>query len=394
MAEAHSAVAFSFSISHEGVHINYDTEVLHVIWHSGIRYWRRGIRRIVNSVRCGIFPATLSSLTLTVGGYNALYLCRDIYGPQYDYAAIGIVDALKKYVKIDEPARGIVCCTISGFAVWFGVFIFMKYTLRVLFMYKGWMYESRGRGRTMSLTSRMWFYAVKFLTGFSRPMLYSYQGSLPRLPLPALKDTMSRYLRSVRPLMDDEAYARMEKLAAEFQNGIGKKLQRYLVLKSWWATNYVTDWWEEFVYLRGRSPLMVNSNFYGTDAILLHPTHLQAARAGNVAHAAFLFRRLIERQQLQPIMVQNSVPLCSYQYERTFNTTRIPGIETDKIVHFGDSTHIAVYHAGRYFKMPCYYKGELLTPRELQLQFERILSDDSLPEKGETYLGALTAERA
>ena len=73
------------------------------------------------------------------------------------------------------------------------------------------------------------------------------------------------------------------------------------MLKSWWSTNYVTDWWEEFVYLRGRSPIMVNSNFYGTDAILLHPTHLQAARAANVTHAAFLFRRLVDRQQLQPV---------------------------------------------------------------------------------------------
>ncbi|XP_066946043.1 carnitine O-palmitoyltransferase 1, liver isoform isoform X2 [Macrobrachium rosenbergii] len=390
MAEAHSAVAFSFSISHEGVHVNYDTEVLHVIWHSGIRYWRRGIQRIVNSVRCGIFPATLSSLALTIGGYNAMYLTRDMHSVNYDIT-FGLVDLLKQHIKLEEPARGVVCCTVSGFAVWFGVFIFMKYSLRCLFVYKGWMYESRGKGRTMSITSRLWFSAVKFLTGFSRPMLYSYQGSLPRLPLPVLKDTMTRYLRSVRPLMDDEAYVRMEKLADDFQNGIGKKLQRYLVLKSWWATNYVTDWWEEFVYLRGRSPLMVNSNFYGTDAILLHPTNKQAARAANVCHAAFLFRRLIERQQLQPIMVQNAVPLCSYQYERTFNTCRIPGIETDKIVHFGDSTHIAVYHAGRYFKMPCYYKGKLLTPKELQIQFERILNDESEPEKGEAFLGALTA---
>lgn len=24
----------------------------------------------------------------------------------------------------------------------------------------------------------------------------------------------------------------------------------------------VSDWWEEYVYLRGRSPIMVNSNYY------------------------------------------------------------------------------------------------------------------------------------
>ena len=51
---------------------------------------------------------------------------------------------------------------------------------------------------------------------------------------------MLQYLRSVRPLLDDEKYARMEGLVAEFTKGIGPKLQRYLILKSWWATNYVS----------------------------------------------------------------------------------------------------------------------------------------------------------
>jgi carnitine O-palmitoyltransferase 1 len=67
--------------------------------------------------------------------------------------------------------------------------------------------------------------------------------------------------------LDEEKYARMEKLAGEFQNGIGHKLQRFLKLKSWWATNYVSDWWEDYVYLSGRTPLMINSNFYGVVSI-------------------------------------------------------------------------------------------------------------------------------
>lgn len=41
MAEAHQAVAFSFAITHEGVHINYDTEVLNIVWLSGIRSYKK-----------------------------------------------------------------------------------------------------------------------------------------------------------------------------------------------------------------------------------------------------------------------------------------------------------------------------------------------------------------
>lgn len=45
MAEAHSAVAFSFSITHEGWDINYDREVLNLVWSSGIRSWKKRIAR-------------------------------------------------------------------------------------------------------------------------------------------------------------------------------------------------------------------------------------------------------------------------------------------------------------------------------------------------------------
>lgn len=157
----------------------------------------------------------------------------------------------------------------------------------------------------------------------------------------------------------------METLAREFEKGIGVKLQRYLLLKSWWSGNYVSDWWEEYVYLRGRSPLMVNSNFYGIDAILMHPSKVQAARAASVIHTCLYYRRMIERQELEPIMVQGIVPLCSWQYERVFNTTRLPGVETDRLIHWDDSNHIVVYYRGRYFKVIIYRRG-ILKPCEIQ----------------------------
>lgn len=93
----------------------------------------------------------------------------------------------------------------------------------------------------------------------------------------------------------------MTSLAINFRDGIGSKFQRYLWLKSWWATNYVSDWWEEFVYLRGRAPIMVNSNFYGIDALVSIETDKQTARAANIIYAALVFRKLIDRQELKPV---------------------------------------------------------------------------------------------
>nr|XP_032624460.1 carnitine O-palmitoyltransferase 1, brain isoform [Chelonoidis abingdonii] len=136
---------------------------------------------------------------------------------------------------------------------------------------------------------------------------------------------------------------------------------------------------------------MVNSNYYAMDFLYVTPTPLQAARAGNVVHAVLLYRRLLNREQIKPLMIQGTLPMCSAQYERMFNTTRVPGVEADSLQHRRDSRHIAVFHAGRFFRVGLYHGGRLLGPRELQAQFQRILDDPVPPAPGEETLAALTA---
>ncbi|XP_041987683.1 carnitine O-palmitoyltransferase 1, liver isoform [Aricia agestis] len=383
MAEAHSAVAFSFAITHDGWDVNFDREVLYLVWESGLRSWKKRLARFRNSVNNGVYPGHLQSLyflwALLVGAHFAGF-----------HIPFGLVQKALAFMPGTSIFWQITSCLLAALTLWLSVIFFMRYLLKILLMYKGWMYESRAPGSRISKKTLLWASVVRVLSGWNKPKLYSFQGSLPRLPLPSVKDTMRRYLQSVRPLLDDEKYERVVRLADEFERTIAVKLQRYLILKSWWSSNYVSDWWEEYVYLRGRSPLMVNSNFYGTDT-LMRATSVQAARAGTLIHMCLKFRRLIDRQELEPIMLQNMVPLCSSQYERLFNTVRVPGIETDKIVHYQDSTHITVYHKGKYYKVMVYYRGRLLNPAEIQVQMQQILDDKSAPMIGEEKLAALTA---
>ena len=102
------------------------------------------------------------------------------------------------------------------------------------------------------------------------------------------------------------------------------------------------------------------------DAIAMKPTFKQASRAANMSMGLLNFRRAIDRETLQPIMLQNLVPLCSWQYERLFNTTRVPGLETDKLVHFSESRHFAVLHKGKYYKLFFQINGRMLTCAELE----------------------------
>ncbi|GBM82488.1 Carnitine O-palmitoyltransferase 1, liver isoform [Araneus ventricosus] len=152
----------------------------------------------------------------------------------------------------------------------------------------------------------------------------------------------------------------------------------------------VTDWWEDYVYLRERSPLLVYSNWYGLDYMPL-PTTNQVARAANFIYAALTFRKLLNTQTLKPVTIQDFIPLCACQYERMFNTTRVPDVKKDRLVHLSDSQHIVVYHRGRYYKVLLYNKKHLLKPVDLQWQLQQILDDSSVPASGEHHLAALTA---
>lgn len=137
---------------------------------------------------------------------------------------------------------------------------------------------------------------------------------------------------------------------------------------------------------------MVNSNYYGMDFLYVTPTTKQAARAGNTITALLLYRRKVNREELNPSRVPGTViPLCAAQCERMFNTTRTPGEVTDTLQHWQDSEFVAVYHRGRYFRLWVYSAGRLLSPREIQHQIQKILDDPTTPVPGEEKLGALTA---
>ncbi|XP_060102042.1 carnitine O-palmitoyltransferase 1, muscle isoform isoform X1 [Heteronotia binoei] len=298
-----------------------------------------------------------------------------------------IRDHLPEGSYLGLRTRTLLSTVLFSTGVWASGVLLCRQSLKLLLSYHGWMFEPHGR---VSRTTKIWTAMVRLLSS-RKPMLYSLQTSLPKLPLPKVEETIKRYLESVHHLMDPERYEQMEALARQFQKKMAPRLQKYLTLKSWWTTNYVSDWWEEYVYLRGRDPIMVNSNYYIMDFLYAQPTRRQAARAGNAVHAMLLYRHKLDREELKPVMIQGVVPMCSFQMERIFNTTRIPGKETDSLLHLSDSKHLAVYHTGRFYKVWLYHAGKLLSPRDLEMQFQRILEDPSRPQPGEERLAALTA---
>uniref|UniRef100_H3DKQ9 Carnitine O-palmitoyltransferase 1, muscle isoform n=1 Tax=Tetraodon nigroviridis TaxID=99883 RepID=H3DKQ9_TETNG len=386
MAEAHQAVGFQFTVRPDGVELKLSQEVIKNIYLSGLTAWRKRAIQFKNGVLAGVYPASPSSwLIVVIAMMSSLYIQVDL--------SLGMIEAMKENLPYRDgmsvQTRAVVSAILFATGLWLFLIYLLRYTLKALLSYHGWIFESHGK---MSTSTKVWLLQtlVKMFSG-RRPLLYSFQASLPRLPVPSVDDTIHRYLESVRPLLVSGEYNQMVALANEFKDSEAAQLQRYLILKSWWATNYVSDWWEEYIYLRSRSPIMVNSNFYIMDLLYVTPTHRQAARAGNTVHAMLQYRRKLERGEHAPLRALGTVPMCSTQMERMFNTTRIPGIETDVVQHLTDRKHLIVYHKGRFFQVWLYTGGRHLLPSELELQFQRILSDTSEPQQGELKLAALTA---
>uniref|UniRef100_A0A8C0SVM9 Palmitoyl thioesterase CPT1C n=1 Tax=Canis lupus familiaris TaxID=9615 RepID=A0A8C0SVM9_CANLF len=350
MAEAHQAVGFRPSLTSDGAEVELSAPVLQEIYLSGLRSWKRHLSRFWNDFLTGVFPASpLSWLFLFSAIQLAWFLQLD--------PSLGLMEKIKELLPDwggqHHRLRGVLAAALFASCLWGALIFTLHVALRLLLSYHGWLLEPHG---AMSSPTKTWL-----------------------------------YLESVRPILSDEDFDWTSVLAQEFLRLQASLLQWYLQLKSWWASNYVSDWWEEFVYLRSRHSLMVNSNYYMMDFLYVTPTPVQAARAGNAVHALLLYRHRLNRQEILPTLLMGMRPLCSAQYEKIFNTTRIPGIQKDHIRHLRDSRHVAVFHRGRFFRVGTHSQSGLLSPRALEQQFQRILDDPSPACPQEEHLAALTA---
>uniref|UniRef100_A0A8C9WLR8 Carnitine O-palmitoyltransferase 1, liver isoform-like n=1 Tax=Scleropages formosus TaxID=113540 RepID=A0A8C9WLR8_SCLFO len=327
MAEAHQAVAFQFTITPEGIDLQLSHQALRQVYLSGVRSWKKRLSRLKNNFITGVYPASPSSwLFVVIAILATMYTRSD--------PSMGLIAKIQEHLPVSQSlspqCQTVVSAVLFSTLLWLSLIFTMRLCLKQLLSYHRWMFEQHGK---LSNTTKIWVALVRIFSG-RKPLLYSYQGSLPNLPVPAIKDTVKRYLESVLPLMSASEFERMKSLARDFESGLGNRLQWYLKLKALWAANYVSDWWEEYIYLRSRGPIMVNSNYYGMDFLYVTPTPIQAARAGNTLHALLLYRRKLNREEIKPSRVPGTIiPLCAAQCERIFNTTRIPGEETGNTQH-------------------------------------------------------------
>ncbi|XP_050397070.1 carnitine O-palmitoyltransferase 1, liver isoform [Patella vulgata] len=350
------------------------------------RQWRRSlVRRFYrtrNLIQNGLWPTKIWNL----GGTVILLTGMCHVDSQITKPITDVVHWTEIHLHIPKgfpkDVKSFLASTVVGFGFFIVLYHVRRYALRLLLSYRGWMYEPP---KSQSYTTLMWGLLVKVISG-SHPTLYSCQQSLPRMPVPPLKTTIRDLLLSLKPLYEDkpEEFIQLEKEAEEFQKTIGPKLQRVLVLKSWWAANWVSDWWEKYIYLMGRSPLPINSNYYVMDQSYWKPTNRQTSRAASSVYQLMLVKQKTDREQVEALTIRNTIPVCMAQYERVFSTTRIPGEDIDELVHYSssESKHIVVLHKGVMYKVDVFdCHGKIIPPQILEKQFNWIVVNASFQQE-------------
>ncbi|TFK33238.1 acyltransferase ChoActase/COT/CPT [Crucibulum laeve] len=174
---------------------------------------------------------------------------------------------------------------------------------------------------------------------------------LPRLPVPDLHKTLSKYLTSLEPFfLEDElrggmsyasAHALRTKWADEFASGIGHVLQdRLLALDKASPNNWLDDnFWINKAYLEWRAPLLINSNwwlaFFEDDLIpksaisgetsdsRAGTTFWQIRRAAWLVHRVLDFKEKLDTQELHPETTRTGIWLRD-STSKMFNIARIP----------------------------------------------------------------------
>jgi len=253
-----------------------------------------------------------------------------------------------------------------------------------------------------------------------------FQSSLPRLPIPKLELTCERYLAAVKPILnnDEKAFNQTRQIVDDFRSGDGKRLDEQLRQQNLINryTSYISKPWFE-MYLKSRLPLILNFNFFlvfTDDQKQLKPAArltnyiISSVRFMNTLRANCLdpeiyhlnpkktntdrFRRyfqyLPKRLAFYGAAIQKAFPLDMSQYDRLFNSTRIPKTDCDILETNNENIrHIIVIKRGHYYKVNILDKNGKLLSEDKIGGIIKYLIEDLNEDENKYSLGYFTADK-
>ncbi|PZC83685.1 hypothetical protein B5X24_HaOG207212 [Helicoverpa armigera] len=250
-----------------------------------------------------------------------------------------------------------------------------------------------------------------------------FQKSLPRLPIPDLSKTGERYLKALRPLLNDNQYEEAQQRTGNFIAKEGKILQEKLIAKDKRNkhTSYISEYWFD-LYLRDRVPLPINYNPMIVFQNDVRPEYNdQLIRSANILISSVRFMLSLREQILEPEVyhmnpkksdtplfrnftrmlpeaiswygayLMKVFPLDMSQFVGLFGATRLPRQTKDEIFRDPKSKHVVVQKQGNFYVFDVLdANGNLLSPQEILGNLAQIMNDNT--SAAEHPLGILTTQ--
>lgn len=219
-----------------------------------------------------------------------------------------------------------------------------------------------------------------------------YENSLPRLPVPTLEETASRYLKSLHPLLSQQEYEASKKAVEAFisPNGPGHTLQKRLQERREDPKhkNWLTEWWNHAAYLGYRDPICPYVSYFYShrdDRKRRDP----AKRAAAISTAVLEFQKQVDEGTLEPEYMKK-LPMAMSSYVYMFNACRVPAQPADYPVKYKaeENRHIVVIRKNAFYKVSTHHNGKQLTTRELEAQFRLVYQN----AQKSPALGIMTTE--
>ncbi|XP_074531299.1 choline O-acetyltransferase [Halichoeres trimaculatus] len=226
---------------------------------------------------------------------------------------------------------------------------------------------------------------------------------LPKLPLPALQDTLDMYLKCMKHLLTEEQFKKTQKAVEQFRapGGVGELLQSKLEERRTNKANWVYEYWLNDMYLNNRLALPVNSS-----PVMVFPQQNFKAPIDSLRFAAHLisgvleYKTLLDARALPVDYARGQLagtPMCMEQYYRLFTSYRLPGPERDTLVAQESSVmpepeHIIVACKNQFFVLDVVINFRRLNERDLLTQLEKIAKMADNEEERLPPIGLLTSD--
>lgn len=223
-----------------------------------------------------------------------------------------------------------------------------------------------------------------------------FQESLPRLPVPSLEETATRYVKSLRALYPAEDVAKSKAAVDDFirPGGVGERLQAKLLARREDPNvkNWLYEWWNDAAYLAYRDPVVPYVSYFYShrdDRRRRDP----AKRAAAVTTGGLAFKKLVDEGTLEPEYMKG-LPICMDSYKWMFNCGRIPARPKDYSNKYDPKTHkhLVAIRKNRFYKILHEVNGQTLNTGELEAQFRRVYELAAATADVAPPVGFLTSE--